>query len=63
MKIKTKIKRRICAAVSLFGFLFAIGSVGGVELGISSLGRGAVNACIGLVLFAAATYKGGFMRW
>jgi len=60
--MKTKTKRRICATVSLSGLLFAIGSIGGIELGLSSLGQGTVNAFIGAILFAAAAYKGGYIQ-
>ena len=61
MTIRTK--RRICAAISLLGFLTLLGSVGGLDIGSLPLGKGITLAVIGLVVFAAAGYKGGYFKW
>lgn len=60
--MKTRTKRRICAAISALAFLFAFGTAGGVENNLIPLTQGAIRMWVGLALCAAAAYKGGYMR-
>lgn len=60
--MKRKIVKTICAFICAMGFLVTIGSVGSVETGMLTLGRGLIQAVIGLVLFSGAGFLGGFMQ-
>lgn len=60
MKIRTK--RHICLVVSGIGFLTMLGAVGGIECNTLNLKAGVIIAVIGLMVFAAFAYKGGYMK-
>lgn len=60
--MSVKSKRRICAVISFLGFMFSLGSAGGVETDTLPLGRGAICMFLGIAVFAFAAYKGGYMN-
>lgn len=60
MKIRTK--RRICGWIAGISLFIMFGFVGGVECGTIPLRRGMIFAGLSLAVFAAAAYKGGYMR-
>ena len=60
MRVHTK--RRICAWISGVAFLMMLAAIGSVEQGSVGLLPGMVRAGAFLAVFAAAAYKGGYMR-
>lgn len=60
MKIKTK--RTICAAVGWLCFLVMLGVIGGMDMGVMPIGRGAALALGCEIVGAAALWKGGVIR-
>ncbi len=59
---RQKIFKNICSFISFLGFMFLIGTVGGMEHDTITLGQGILQSIIGLVVFAGAAYIGGFMK-
>lgn len=60
MKIRTK--KRICVAVGLTLLLLTLGIVGGMDMGIMPVGKGAALALGCELVGAAALWKGGVIR-
>jgi hypothetical protein len=60
MNIRTK--KHICIALGLLAFVLTLGAVGGMELGIMPIGKGAALACGSEALSAALLWKGGVLR-
>lgn len=60
--MKTTTKRTICGAVGAVAFLAVLGIVGGMDLGIMPIGKGASLAFACEIVGAAAWWKGGVLR-
>ena len=60
MTIRTK--RTICRAVGFLALLLALGFVGGMDMGIMPIGRGAVLALTSEAVGTALLWKGGVLR-
>lgn len=60
--MKTKSKRRILAALGALAFMAMLGAVGGMDLGIMPVGKGAALAASCEALGAALWYKAGVVR-
>lgn len=60
MTIRTK--RTICRVLGFLGLLLALGFVGGMELGVMPVGKGASLAFTSELLGAALLWKGGVIR-
>lgn len=60
MKVKTK--RHICAIISLIGFMIMLGAIGSIECNRVDLNHGCSVASIGILIFVAAAYKGGYIN-
>jgi|JMBW01.1.fsa_nt_gb hypothetical protein len=59
--MKRKRYETLCGIISFIGFIYAIGSVGGMELETLTTEQGMLQSIIGLAVFAGAAYIGGFM--
>lgn len=59
---RQKIFENVCNFISFLGFMFLIGTVGGMEHDTITLGQGILQSIISLVVFAGAAYIGGFMK-
>jgi len=59
--MKRKRYETLCGVTSFIGFMFAVGSIGGMELETITLKQGTLQSLIGLAVFAGAAYIGGFM--
>lgn len=62
MKLSVRNKKRICVAVGLTLFLVTLGIVGGMDMGIMPVGKGAALALSCEIVGAAALWKGGVLR-
>lgn len=60
MTVKTK--KRICGSLAVLALLFNLGVIGGMERDTISLTTGVILSFISLVVFAAAAYKGGYLK-
>lgn len=60
--MKNRTKKRICVAVGLTLFLLTLGIVGGMDMGIMPVGKGAALALSCELVGAAALWKGGVIR-
>lgn len=58
--MKRKTKRRVCGGIAIIAIVFWLGSVGALELGQISLGRGMAQMLGSLVILGWAAHKGGF---
>ena len=61
--MKAKTKRNIAGTIAALGFIFALGTVGGMELFDVTLGLGLCRVAIGLLAFWIGGCKAGWFRW
>ena len=57
--MKRKRYETICGIISFMGFMFVLGTVGGMEHETITLGQGMLQSIIGIAVFAGAEYIGG----
>lgn len=57
-----KLKIRICRVLGALAMLAMLGIVGGIDLGIMPIGKGAALALTSELLGAALLWKGGVIR-
>ena len=60
--MNAKAKRTICRVLGAVAFLAVLGIVGGMDLGIMPIGKGASLAFACEIVGAAAWWKGGVLR-
>ena len=60
---EVKTKKRVAVAVGCMAFLLTPGCVGGMELGDMPIGRGAALAAFCELVWAAAWWKAGWIKW
>ena len=61
--MKAKTKRNIAGGIAAIGFIFALGTVGGMEHFDVSFGIGICRVAIGLLAFWLGGCKAGWFRW
>lgn len=60
--MKTMTKRMICRVLGAVAFVLMLGIVGGMDLGIMPIAKGAALAAACELVGAAAWWKGGVIR-
>jgi len=60
MKIKTK--RKICGVIAFIAFFFVLGTAGASDADLIPMKQIVWRSVIGMAVFAAAVWKGGFME-